>query len=297
MELTTRAPKHTNAPHTGRGLYGHLNSEWAHLATAPTNTAQFRSWGAQHPALHAVTSLHDLPRHVSQIQDTDPILNALLQLHQAGEQLAGRALVQIMLGKLIGITHSARLDANTHDGTVFETRAAVTVAAFWEICSTHPAGRGVASALALKTLGKITRPARLRSLNTVPLPETTDTWPAEDVLTDAASAVARLSSLLDWATSTAAISTEERALLERAYLSPDAEDSSRADLAAELGITAAALRKRTSRATARIRAAVIANTHRDHPTDHRHRTNVGSPRSQHTSMRRPIRPAATAVLA
>lgn len=259
---THQVPAHPGLTDT---VFAQLNREWPRLAADPTSTAQLRRWSVAHPALRGVATLAELPVHVRRHEDPNAVLLAVLVLHQNGAPLAGRVLLQLMLPKLVSITHCARLDPLGHAGPVFGEKAAATVAAFLECAADQPTkAKTIAGALALRTLGKITAPSRApgRELRSVSLEtvEESETW--VDGSAQLTGADVELAELLAWATASRTITTAERQLLELVYL--EQPDASRADIAAELGITCASLRKRLSRTVGRVRVAVLAETQQQH---------------------------------
>ena len=159
-----------------------------------------------------------------------------------------------MLGKLITITRYARVSGHDRLGA-FDERAAVTVAAFMSIVSTRrPSGTNVYAWMYLRVLGEISTAPTYNS--EVPVPwliagstEPHAMHPTLHPRTDEPAITA--AAVLDWAVTRAIITTTDRTLLQRAYL--DQTDLALAAVADEAGLTPAALRKRLSRALARIR--------------------------------------------
>lgn len=249
-----RPPATRHRPDGETNLWQRLNIEWAQLCTQPSANAEAITWTASQPALTGLTSLADLEK--LHRRDRDSVLFALLDLHQQGSRLAGRALLQLMLGKLITIARYARVTG--HDRTdAFDERAAATVAVFMSIVSTHrPTGTNVYAALYFRVLGVISTAKTYAN-------ETAATWFLDDLDTglrhtkhailhppDDESDISA-TEVLDWAVTRAIITTADRTLLQRAYL--EQTDLDLAAVAAEVGLTHAALRKRLSRALARIR--------------------------------------------
>ncbi|GAA3129427.1 hypothetical protein GCM10020255_002800 [Rhodococcus baikonurensis] len=79
--------------------------------------------------------------------DRDAVLLALLTLHQEGSVLAGRALLQLMLGKLISLTRHARV-AGFDSYHAYDERAATTIATFMSLIAEYrPSGENIYAAL------------------------------------------------------------------------------------------------------------------------------------------------------
>lgn len=122
METSTHAPTAITASSATpvrstaqSNLYSRLNTEWMYLCARPP-AAEVLTWSVSRAALRDVADLNDLA--AAHRRDRDGVLLALLRLHQEGSALAGRALLQLMLGKLISLTRHAR-----SVGTIGITRA------------------------------------------------------------------------------------------------------------------------------------------------------------------------------
>ena len=89
------------------------------------------------------------------------MLLALIRLTQAGHQLAGRVVLQLMLPKLGRMTN--RTSGTTSENAWSEDRRHIAVAEFWDVVATYPVGRRtrrVAANLALETLHRLTAATR-----------------------------------------------------------------------------------------------------------------------------------------
>jgi DNA-directed RNA polymerase specialized sigma24 family protein len=122
------------------GIVAALNAEWAGLCEERLDEVQ--DWAGRHPSLAGCRELTDVL--VAVRGDADPVLSALLTESERGSELAGRTVLQAMLGKLVLMAARDR-DAEVDD----------YVAAMWCRLSTYPLrerpGR-IAANLALDTL-------------------------------------------------------------------------------------------------------------------------------------------------
>jgi hypothetical protein len=257
VETSTYAPTVTTASSATpvrstaqSNLYSRLNTEWMYLCARPAAAAEVLTWSVSQDALGEVTDLNDLA--AAHRRDRDGVLLALLTLHQEGSSLAGRALLQLMLGKLISLTRHARVSGHDRYHACDE-RAASTVATFMSLIATYrPSGENVYAALFLHTLKKITREETFAQ-----------EIPASDVMGEFDSAENELGAdisapaLLTWAVEKKVINDLDRTLIQRAYL--EQTDCDLAVIAAEVGMTPAALRQRLYRAVTRIRKSVVAS--------------------------------------
>lgn len=255
------APSHSSSALPSHGaargdLYSRLNTEWMQLCARPSAAAEVLTWSVNQPALSQVQELNDLAG--AHRLDRDAVLLALLTLHQEGSVLAGRALLQLMLGKLISLTRHARV-AGFDSYHAYDERAATTIATFMSLIAEYrPSGENIYAALFLRTLKKIAHentfageiPASdLMDRSDAPEAETENPFLAQD--------------LLAWAVRNGVITGTDRALIQRAYL--DQTDTDLTSIAAEIGMTSAALRQRLYRAVSKIRNSVgTSNQTSDH---------------------------------
>lgn len=205
----------------------HLNREWLGLAGAAIPT----SWAAE-PAIGGGT-IGDLPAVVRAAPDA--VLGFLLQRVAAGDTLAGRVVLQVMLGRLV---NDARRDP--------EHCLDDYVAEMWVAIATYPLHRRpgrIAANLALDVAKRVRRrgpsipvdPLRFVELAAA-VPE-----PAEPELLESVLVIARAGRLIDAATELTLRLVYQRGL--------------RSDEAAEvLGVTPAAVRRRCRRAVQRLAA-------------------------------------------
>lgn len=123
-----------------RATLSALNRDWDDLtARHPSLPA---TWRLAAPALRPPGGLADVLDRVR--SEPDAVLGALLRLHRAGDDLAGRTVVQAMLGKLV------RMAARDAEASLEDY-----LAALWVRVATYPLQRRptrIAANLALDTL-------------------------------------------------------------------------------------------------------------------------------------------------
>lgn len=114
-----------------------LNDEWAGL----DDGGEVAGWGSRHAALRGCADLRDVLIAVP--DDPDGVLGALLEESAAGSPLAGRTVLQAMLGKVVLMAQGDPLVGTS-----------AYVAAMWERIRTYPLDRRprhIAANLALDT--------------------------------------------------------------------------------------------------------------------------------------------------
>lgn len=140
------------------GLLAALNEEWRHLVDQRLDGVA--GWVAQEPSLSGCTDLAEVLERVR--QNPDPVLWMLLARCAAGDQMAGRVVLQAMLGKLVKM---ARLD---HQAGLDDY-----VGAMWVCIRTYPLARRthrVAANLALDSLKAVQRDSRCGPATVTPYP-------------------------------------------------------------------------------------------------------------------------------
>ena len=131
-------------------VVGRLDAEWAVLAEDAAAAEACRRWAALAPPLTGCRTLAEVLAAVR--TDPDVVLAALLGAAADGETLAGRVVLQAMLGKVVRM---ARVDPV---GTVDDY-----VAVLWCVVANYPLvarPRQVAANLALDTLKAVQRERR-----------------------------------------------------------------------------------------------------------------------------------------
>src|SRR5699024_811001 len=123
---------------------GQLTAEWTHLHQARHTQQHVRRWAHTHTILAGCTRIGDILDMIdaSSRPTTDQILAALLDIHQHGERLAGRILLQAMLPALTRRARRCRMpdDIDSHDA-----RIQYTITAFWAVITGLAARQNLAS--------------------------------------------------------------------------------------------------------------------------------------------------------
>lgn len=214
-----------------RSTLREFDADWDRVA--PAGSSVPAAWVGACPELSDAVDLPDVLRFVP--RDPDAILLSLIRLHQAGDALAGRAVLQVMIPKAVRLALRER-----------EASLADILAALWERISTYPALRRphhVAANLALDTLKAVV--ASRESVWAAPLfPGGVDDGP------DAGA-------VLDAGTRLGVIDATTRRTLECVYVG----GRSSRDAASELGMSRDVVRWRCSRGVRALR------DHRDELVD------------------------------
>ncbi len=255
-------------------LVGGLNREWLELCSAPASEVRVRAWASGCPILGDCATLPELEDFLggAGARETDQILLALLRHGQQGDVLAQRTVLQLMMAKAIRIARSQRGILEGQDAF------ADSVAALWETIRTYPTERRpvrVAANLALDTLSRVHRRHRRRlAVRTGLVEEQLAVYDDPRAMP----AEAEVHRVLAWAVVERVITHQEAQLLVLVYtVGPDGGPARSHEVAAHLGTTAVAVRKRCQRAIHRVAAAVAAGGDPEGP---RLRT-VGSPATGH----------------
>ena len=262
---TLSVPPPADTEHT---LPGRLNLEWAQLSCSPGSARAVASW-RDRAALAGAASPEQVRAQVGELDvpARDAVLLALLELAQAGDALAGRTVLQIMLGKAVRI--AASVSGGAELGGQREEAVAVAVAALWQAIRTYPvAGRPsrVAANLALDTLALVQRghtgssrhrpvcpEVPVADLRALCEPEHHD--PAPDQLSGPPDA--QVFTVLAWAVRGGVLSLAEARLLSEVYgVDASGRAADVAAVAAQHGLSWPALRQRCHRLARRLRVAV-----------------------------------------
>jgi len=136
-------------PSRGSGIIDALNQEWCRIDSE--QGVAVADWARRHAVLSTCTSANQV-LNVVRSSDSDAALRVLLAATAAGEQLAGRVVLQSMLGRMVQMAHR-------------DARAGVDdyVAALWCQIGTYPLARRparIAANLALDTLKAVHREHR-----------------------------------------------------------------------------------------------------------------------------------------
>lgn len=233
------------------GLLGRLNHEWA---TAWADQPVPTHW----PPLTAAHTCQGLLTDTTTATPSraDAILLALLRLHRDGDHRAGRVVLQVMLGSAGRLVHTA-------ERRELDDPASAAVEAMWATIATYPLHRhhAVPANLALNALAALPRsaPVPIPTLNPHQDPNPSTGHPATPLPGldgGIAAQIDEATSLLRWAHRHHVLDQPETTLLARTYLADPSPTSTA--LARRYGVPPATLRKRQSRAVAKLAAAVTS---------------------------------------
>lgn len=242
---------------TDASLVGQLNAEWSRLCADPRTESAVARWAARQPELTGCLALDDVEPAVCAGggEQADRILLALLRLTHAGDSLAGRTVLQLMLGKAVRI-------AMTRAGR--DTRPSLehtAVAALWTTIATYPIERRpakVAANIAMETLRAVTTELTHQLSETPTSPDVL----AADLLPTTGSgrttADHELLDLLTWAVDEGAITAGDATLILDIYTPAPGTDGGAA-AAERHGLSWPAARQRASRAVRKVAAHVRAD--------------------------------------
>lgn len=241
---TTTAGLHT-ASHSEIALPNLLRAEWSQLCTSPQTESELASWRRTEPALASLGGLAELPDATR--ADADGVLGALVRLAQSGSVLAGRAIVQLMLPKILLMARSQRRSL-----IPFEDALSRFVAAMWEQILCYPVAtrpRRIAANLALDSLKRVT--AEVARDNAALIGVDDEVVAGGRVDHEEVPAGIELLEVLARATARGVITKADARLLSKVYIESDYRAG--AAVAQELQISRTDLRKRCSRITHQLR--------------------------------------------
>lgn len=241
--MTTLARPHTRRTPMTTGLIGELNLEWMRTA----GTLLPPAWTA-FEVLADVATVGELISRLSLARasaETDGTLHALLTLHAEGDQLAGRTVLQTMLGK------AARLARTAHARGIEDANVAA-VEAMWTAIHQYPLHRtsSVAGNIALEALATLLKQSCSPTVPSMCLDQLADEACHEEFQQN-------LTRVLSWALEQAIITSDDVRLLARLHLSDGCV--SLRQVAAERGVSHAAMRQRHSRLVRKLAAAVSSS--------------------------------------
>jgi DNA-directed RNA polymerase specialized sigma24 family protein len=240
-----------------------LNAEWAELdrdrLLAAHSRAELAHWAVDHPVLHGCAGPAAVLEAIR--SDPDPVLAALIGIHQsqrapgtgAEDHLAGRIVLQAMLGKVVAMAGR-------------DSRHAVEdyVGQLWARIDGYPLARRphrIAANLALDTLKAVTRDAAGRAAAQT-LPVSTDELELAGLAHTVAGGriagpdVPEADAVADLTAHRVLRTAQELGLIDeptrRLLLCVYAEGLSSVDAAARYGLTPATVRFRCSRAVRRM---------------------------------------------
>ncbi len=261
MTTATTASTATNCtttaqPHAGALITDQLNIEWATLADRPI-PRRWRCSGLGHCAtLGEALAVVDHARW-QRPGAADALLLELLTRWTYGDELAGRLILQSTLGRAINIARRAHRPGSAGiQGDIAQLTAAA-VAALWHAIAAYPVHRRrrkVSVNLCMDALRYFS--TTLDDPGPVTVGESAlDSEESIFAQTNPAPTLELLNTLA-WGVDTDAISREEASLLTRVYCPGPGQEGGAGTVAHDLGLTAATVRQRCRRATARLASAV-----------------------------------------
>jgi hypothetical protein len=157
--------QHDEAPEAVESpLYRQLTQEWVHLNHLPSTSRTLRHWARNEPVLAGFQRPGDIVDAIDQAanEGKDQLLLALVRTFQAGQQLAGRIIVQALLPKLAKLTQNGGIAPRLSSGAPSQWREDcrhIAIAELWRTMADYPAERRtqrVAANLVLDTLHIVT---------------------------------------------------------------------------------------------------------------------------------------------
>lgn len=234
------------------GYLGQLNAEWVEQYSTHSLPV---AWFESHDHLLEVLDLGHLLTWIAAAapNDRDVVMHSLLRSTRDGDALAGRVLLQTMLGRVQRLTHTAR-------GRQLEDPVAAAVEAMWRAIACYPLHRrtAVAQNLAMESLRALPRAEKAPVAAGEALEGLIHHEQVNGRLNASYESDPSLQAqaALLWALDTGTLAGDEVTLLTRSYLEPTTPTD---ELATELGVSTAALKMRRSRAVRRLSVAVRAH--------------------------------------
>lgn len=234
-----------------------LNAEWqvlsARVVPARWPVAALPGCDVLADALDAVQWAR---RH--QPQAADQLLLGLLDHHvENGDELAGRLVLQALLGRAVNLARRAHRPKHPGIRGDLAQLTAAAVAALWHAIAAYPRHRRrhkVAVNLCMDALAHFTAALDDRAPEAVDIALLEAAEPMFTVREPAPAA--ELLDTLSWGISAQVISPDDASLLLRVYCPRPGRDGGASPVARELGLTPATVRQRCSRAVQRLAAAV-----------------------------------------
>lgn len=243
------------------GYLGHLNAEW--VTSYADRPYPSPTW-ATHPALEGPTTLQELLDLILHADSTrrDAILHALLSLTAAGDDTAARATLQTMLGTVQWLASTAR-------SRMLEDSASAACEAMWVTIRRYPLHRTgrVAANLKMDALKRLATARRADVPASDDLDERIHRAQLQGRLDDQrVDVIASLghgvpatdaTAVITWAQDRGVLTEVDAQVLALAHLGP--MPASLTAIAQHLGLSAAAVRQRHSRAVRKLAEAVRAD--------------------------------------
>lgn len=265
-------------------LLAQLCREWVSLNADPDSCAAISSWGPEQPALTGFDTpgavLDELVDGASP-ERVDAIAHGLLERVRAGDQLAGRVLLQSMLPCLVNVARRSMPPR----GTDHDEQLQRVLAEFWSVIGrpTSLPHQRVLARLQLDTLHRASSHRRSSDAweehttyqehtdHEQQLPEQTSSDPAGQaqlrLVVDNSPAPAQVSfdpeaglyELVVSARAAGVITPAEAQFLVDVYLNGSAEENTLADAARRMGLAHTAVRQRCTRLRSKLVDAVLSD--------------------------------------
>lgn len=243
------------------GYLGHLNAEW--VATYADQPYPSPTW-ATYPALEGPTTLQELLDLILHADSTrrDAILHALLSLTATGDDTAARTTLQTMLGTVQWLASTAR-------SRMLEDSASAACEAMWVTIRRYPLHRTerVAANLKMDALKRLAKARRADVPASDDLDEQIHRAQLQGRLDDQRGETAvslghgvpgaDATAVITWAQDRGVLTEVDAQVLALAHLGP--EPVSLTAVARRLGLSAATVRQRHSRAVRKLADAVQAD--------------------------------------
>lgn len=238
-------------------LIDQLNAEWQHLSgQAPPDACRI-------PALRRCSSLADALTVISSARRPNPdaadaILLDLLALHQnESDELAGRLVLQAMLGRAVNLVQRAYRQGATGVRGSLPQLSSAAVTGLWAAIAQYPIHRRrrkVSVNLCMDALGHFTT---FLKDDAVPVVDTRILETAEPLFAaHAPTAADELLAVVTWGVEAQVISLAEAVLLTQVYCPAPGQEGGSTVVARRLALAPATVRQRCSRAAHRLAAAV-----------------------------------------
>ena len=272
LTTTPASTSSTGKPvrHASASLAGRLNLEWAQLVAAPASLTALNRWAQTCPPLNGVGTLDAVLALIANADAVarDAVLLALIEAAQAGDGLAGRTVLQTMLGKAVRVAGTIAYREDVRGDQ--DEALARAVAALWQAIATYPVARRptrVAANLALDTVALSQRGHKgsshpRRAHCEVPVADVASVRPAvqhdwdQDPMDGPADA--QLLTVLAWAVRARVVGLGDAQLLARVYTVDEHGLPVDARMVAEqAGLSWPALRQRCRRLARRVGAAAV----------------------------------------
>lgn len=233
-----------------------INSEWRRLAIRPTPAAWAMPTGWPRSSLGDVLDALTWSRRHDPAS-ADAVFIELLTRNLDGDELAGRLVLQVMIGRAIKLARQTHRPGRSGIRGDLSQLMSAAVHALWNSIATYPVcrrRRKVPVNLCMDAL------RHFLALIDEPWLEVTDAQPLDALepmfARHAPAPAVELLDTLRWAVETKSITSDEASLLTRVYCPKPGHPGGALAVSRELGIQPTTVRQRCSRAASRLASAV-----------------------------------------